>query len=225
DVGSNRYVYTSEEFDRIFGFDPQGEKPTREAVLERMHPEDRISWKRILGKSVREKLDTTSQYRIALPDGSIRHIHTIRHPVVNSAGEVVKLVGSSIDVTETKLPEETVRERDHALEIARTELARVSRLTTLGEMTTSIAHEVSQPLGAMVAGAGACARWLAANPPAMAEARSALDNIVADGKRAREVIARIRALTKRQVPRMDLLDLKRKILALLALKEDALATP
>ena len=69
DVASNRYVYTSVEFDRIFGFDPQGEAPTREAVLERMHPEDRISWKRILEKSVREKLDTTSQYRIVLPDG------------------------------------------------------------------------------------------------------------------------------------------------------------
>jgi signal transduction histidine kinase len=81
---------------------------------------------------------------------------------------------------------------------------------------------VSQPLGAMVASAGACARWLAAAPPAMAEARSALDNIVADGKRAREVIARIRALTKRQVPRMDLLDLNRKILEVLALTEQEL---
>jgi hypothetical protein len=56
---------------------------------------------------------------------------------------------------------------------------------------------VSQPLGAMVASAGACTRWLGADPPAMAEARAALDNIVADGKRAREVIARIRSLSKR----------------------------
>ena len=63
DVASNRYVYTSEEFDRIFGFDPQGEKPTREAVLERMHPDDRIGWKRNLEKSVREKVDTTSEYQ------------------------------------------------------------------------------------------------------------------------------------------------------------------
>ena len=106
--------------------------------------------------------------------------------------------------------------------MARTELARVSRLPTLGELTTSIAHEVSQPLGAMVASAGACARWLGADPPAMAEARSALDNIVADGKRARDVIARIRALTKRQVPRMDLLDLNRKILEVLAFTEQEL---
>jgi PAS domain S-box-containing protein len=218
DVTSNRYVYTSEEFDRIFGFDPQGEKPTREAVLERMHPDDRVSWKRILEKSVREKLDTTSQYRIVLPDGRVRHIHTIRHPMVNSAGEVVRLVGTSIDITEHKRVEEE-RERLRRLEA---ELAHANRVNMLGELTTSIAHEVSQPLGAMVASAGACARWLAADPPAMAEARSALDNIVADGKRAREVIARIRTLTKRQLPRTDLLDLNRKILEVLALTEHEL---
>ncbi len=218
DVASNRYVYTSEEFDRIFGFDPQGEKPTRETVLERMHPDDRISWKRILEKSVREKLDTTSQYRIVLPDGRVRHIHTIRHPMANSAGEVVKLVGTSIDITEHKRAEEE-RERLRRLEA---ELAHANRVNMLGELTTSIAHEVSQPLGAMVASAGAGARWLAADPPAMAEARSALDNIVADGKRAREVIARIRALTKRQMPRTDLLDLNRKILEVLAFTEQEL---
>ena len=69
DVASNRYVYTSEEIDRIFGFDPQGEKPTREVIFERIHPEDRSSWKRNLEKSLREKVDTTDQYRIVLPDG------------------------------------------------------------------------------------------------------------------------------------------------------------
>jgi signal transduction histidine kinase len=122
----------------------------------------------------------------------------------------------------TLLAEAKLREKDDALEAARIELARVSRLTTLGELTTSIAHEVSQPLGAMVASAGACSRWLAADPPAMAEARSGLDNIVADGKRAREVIARIRALTKRQAPRMDLLDLNREIVEVLALTEQEL---
>jgi signal transduction histidine kinase len=109
-----------------------------------------------------------------------------------------------------------------SLRDTRTELERMSRLTTLGELTTSIAHEVSQPLGAMVASAGACTRWLGADPPAMAEARAALDNIVADGKRAREVIARIRALSKRQTPRMDRLDLNRKILEVLDLTEQEL---
>src|SRR4030095_9224237 len=109
DVATNRYVYTSEEFDRLFGFDRQAEAPTREAVFERMHPDDRISWKRILEKSVGEKVDTTSQYRIVLPDGRVRHLHTIRHPVVDSTGKVVKLVGTSIDITERKHAEEELR--------------------------------------------------------------------------------------------------------------------
>ena len=126
------------------------------------------------------------------------------------------------DISERKLAEETLREKDNALQMARTELARVSRLTTLGELTTSVVHEVSQPLGAMIASAAAGARWLAADPPEIAEARSALDNIAADGKRAREVIARIRALAKHQAPRLELLDINRKILEVLALTEHEL---
>jgi PAS domain S-box-containing protein len=220
DVASNRYVYTSEEFDRLFGFDPHVERPTREAVLERMHPVDRRAWEGHLEKSLREKVDTVSQYRIMLPDGGERHIQTIRHPVVNSAGEVVQLVGTSIDVTERKHAE-AERERLRQLEA---ELAHANRVNTLGELTTSIAHEVSQPLGAMVAGAGACARWLAASPPAMAEAQSALANIVSDGKRARDVMARIRTLAKRQAPRMDLLDVNRKILDVLSFVDQELGS-
>jgi C4-dicarboxylate-specific signal transduction histidine kinase len=126
------------------------------------------------------------------------------------------------DISERKRAEDALRERDYALQIVRADLAHVSRLTTLGELTTSIVHEVSQPLGAMVASAAAGARWLAAEPPDMAEARTALDNIAADGKRAREVIARIRALTKRQVPRTEELDINQKILQVLALTEHEL---
>ena len=113
------------------------------------------------------------------------------------------------------------RERLRQLE---TELAHMSRLTTLGELTASIAHEVNQPIGAMVTNAAACARWLAAQPPAMTEAQAALANIVADGKRAGEVIARIRALTRRQAPRMELLDVNRKVREVLALVEHELKT-
>ena len=128
------------------------------------------------------------------------------------------------DISERKLAEQTLREKDNALEIARTELARVSRVTTLGELTASIAHEVNQPVGAMVTNAAACVRWLAAKPPDMAEAKAALANIVADGKRAGEVITRIRALTRRQAPRMELLDVNRKVREVLALAEHELKT-
>jgi len=128
------------------------------------------------------------------------------------------------DISERKVVEETLRSKDHALQMARTELARVSRLTTLGELTASIAHEVNQPLGAMVTNAAACSRWLAAKPPEMREARAALDNIVSDGKRAGEVIQRIRGLTKRQMPRMELLDVNRKIAEVVALAEHELTS-
>ena len=128
------------------------------------------------------------------------------------------------DISERKLAEETLREKDNELEMARTELARVSRVTTLGELTASIAHEVNQPVGAMVTNAAACVRWLAAKPPEMAEAKAALANIVADGKRAGEVITRIRALTRREAPRMELLDVNRKVREVLALAEHELKT-
>jgi PAS domain S-box-containing protein len=128
------------------------------------------------------------------------------------------------DISERKLAEETLRGKDNALQVARTELARVSRLTTLGELTASIAHEVNQPIGAMATNAAACARWLAAKPPDMAEAQAALQNIVADGKRAGEVIGRIRALTRRQAPRMELLDVNLKVREVLALAEHELKT-
>ena len=163
---------------------------------------------------------TTFETRHRRKDGAAFPVE-IRTGTFRQGGDLFYLALAR-DITERKRAEETLREKDDALQMARTELARVSRLTTLGELTTSIAHEVSQPLGAMVASAGACTRWLAADPPAMAQAHSALDNIVADGKRAREVIARIRALTKRQVPRMDLLDLNREILEVLAFTEQEL---
>ena len=139
-------------------------------------------------------------------------------------GEKLFHLALARDISERKLAEDTLRERDNALEMARTELARVSRVTTLGELTASIAHEVNQPIGAMVTNAAACTRWLAAKPPEMAEAKAALANILADGKRAGEVIARIRALTRREAPRMELLDVNRKVREVVAFAEHELKT-
>lgn len=106
-----------------------------------------------------------------------------------------------------------------ALQLAQTELAHVARLTTLGELTASISHEVNQPLGAMVTSAAACARWLAADPPEMGKARRALERIVNDGKRASAVIDRIRALIKRQAPRNESLDINLAIGEVIALTQ------
>jgi PAS domain S-box-containing protein len=153
-------------------------------------------------------------------DGSVFPVE-IRTSTFEQSGKLFYLALSR-DITERKRAEESMRATDNALQTARTELARVSRLTTLGELTASIAHEVNQPLGAMVTNAGACARWLAANPPNMEEARATLAHIAADGKRAGEIIGRIRALTKRQLPRMESLDMNRKVLEVVALAEHEL---
>ena len=105
DLASDKYVYTSEESFRIYGFDPREGLPTREAVFRRIHPEDRNRWKVSVEKSLREKVDTVDDYRIEVPDGTVKHIQAIRHPVLNDAGDVVQLVGSAIDITERKRAE------------------------------------------------------------------------------------------------------------------------
>ena len=166
--------------------------------MEAVHPEHRndvrSAWRRWLAGEGNERLDMT--FRIVRPDGETRWIHSRGTLIRDARGKPYRGSGIAADITEERRAQE-------ALAKAQMELAHVSRLTTLGELTTSIAHEVSQPLAGMMASAGAGARWLAAEPPDIAAARAALDSIAADGKRAREVIARIRALTKRQVPRKD----------------------
>ena len=124
------------------------------------------------------------------------------------------------DISERKVVEATLRDKDHALQSARHELARVSRVTMMGELTAAIAHEVNQPLGAMVANAAACTRWLAAGPPETAKARRALESIAADGRRASEIIGRIRELVKRQSPRKDLVDVNVNVREVIELAAD-----
>jgi PAS domain S-box-containing protein len=114
------------------------------------------------------------------------------------------------DITERKRAEEALRQ-------AQAELAHVTRVTTLGEMTASIAHEINQPLAAVVNNASACLRWLAGQAPNLEEARQSAALIIADGHRAGEIIGRIRALAKKSPPRKDWLDINETILEVTAL--------
>jgi PAS domain S-box-containing protein len=208
----------SPELEAMYGLEPGTFDGTYEGWKKLIHPDD---WRavKVAIKHAHESGDIAAEYRVIHKDGTVHWLRAKGRMFFDTEGRPERMVGFMFDVSDQRHAEETLREKDHALEIARTELAHVSRLTTLGELTTSIAHEVSQPLGAMMASAAAGARWLAAEPPDIAEARSTLDNIAADGKRAREVIARIRALTKRQAPRTEQLDINQKILEVLALTE------
>jgi len=149
-------------------------------------------------------------YRIVLPDGSTKYLQSLGHPVIRDSGDLVEFVGTVIDATERKRAEEALRE-------AQAELAHVTRVTTLGEMTASIAHEINQPLAAVVNNASACLRWLAGQVPNLEEARQSAALIIADGHRAGEIISRIRALAKKAPPQKDWVNINETILEVIAL--------
>ena len=129
---------------------------------------------------------------------------------LNERGKPIAVLETNNDITERKRAEE-------ALDKAQAELAHVTRVTTLGEMTASIAHEINQPLAAVVNNASACLRWLAGQAPNLEEARQSAALIIADGHRAGEIIGRIRALAKKSPPRKDWLDINETILEVTAL--------
>ncbi len=139
DVRGEKYVYFSKECLRMYGFDPEGPLPSREAVFRRIHPEDRERVERSFQKSVHEKVDASDELRIVLPDGTIRHFHVIRHPVLNSAGGVVQLVGTSIDITERKTAEEALRDSETKLRREQSILTEAERLSHTGAWEWDVA--------------------------------------------------------------------------------------
>ncbi|HEY2546439.1 MAG TPA: MHYT domain-containing protein, partial [Candidatus Acidoferrum sp.] len=314
-------LHLSEEWYRIYSFDPENGPPAFEQLLQRTHPEDRAKWKGAIDRAIDRKSDYEVEFRILLPDATTKYIHTVGHPVLNPSGDLVQFVGSSTDITERKRAEqatlllaaivesshdaivsksldgvitswnkgaerlfgysaeeavgqnitliipperrdeertiieqltrgeridhfETVRmhkdgslldvsltispmkdasgrvvgasklarditERnraEEALRQAQTDLAHASRLTTLGEFTASLAHEVKQPIAAAVTDANTCVRWITRDEPDLKEAREAAWRIVKSANRAAEIINRVHLLFKKGTPQRELVD-------------------
>ena len=199
--------YWSEECYRVLGFDPHGGLPRFETFFERIHPEDRPGTAEIFERAKRERAEFETDFRIVHPNGETREIHVVGHPVLASSGELVELVGTVIDVTERKRAEDE-RER---LRQAQADLARVNRATTMGELTASLAHEVTQPIAAAVTDARACMRWLERDQPDLVEARLAAARVVKDGKLAGEIIGRIRSQFRKETSKRELVDVNEVI--------------
>jgi PAS domain S-box-containing protein len=205
----------SEELFRILGYDPS-HSLTFEMMMQRVHPEDRARVAEERERALRDGKDLDYEHRFLMPDGSIKVVRVVAHAGRNQAGHL-EYVGAVVDVTATK-------EAQAKLHKAQTELAHVTRVTMLGEMTASISHEVNQPLAAVVNAAGACLRWLNGNTPNLDEARQAAEWIIKEGNRAAEVIRRVRSLAKNAAPQKETLDINGIIDEVMVLVQRELAT-
>ncbi len=343
DARNQKVVYCSEEMFRIYGLDPQKDLPTRKNFRQRVHPEDRSRVDERFARVVNEKVDSFDEYRVLLPDGTVKHINSSGHPVLDGNGEFIEFIGTATDVTERKCAEKALRESEYKLrqiidavpgfvwssdpageptninqhmsdysgmrfedflnggweafvhpadfpETARAfyhaiqngtsyqgvqrlrradgefrwyhvrseplrdrqgniiqwyglsvdideakkaedrlrrsetylaeaqlELAHANRVATMGQLTSSIAHEVNQPITAAVTYALAARRFLNAEPPNFREVDDALSLIVKEGSRAGAVIGRIRALIEKAPPRRDAVEINDAILEAVAL--------
>jgi PAS domain S-box-containing protein len=202
--------YLSEEFYRVLGFDPHDGPPPFEAVFQRIHPDDQARIREISAKARREKTVYEADYRIVHPGGDIRDIHATGHPILSPSGDLVEFVATVMDVTERKRAEEALRQ-------AQADLAHVNRVTTMGELTASVAHEVNQPIAAAVTNANTCLRWLTRDQPDVEEARAAALRIVNDGTRAAEIIKRIRLLFKKGISEREMVDINEVVEELVVL--------
>ncbi len=199
-VDTKRIFWSVETF-QIFGFDPNTTTPTTESFLDRVHPDDRASIG-LVETELYKGNDAEYNYRIVLPDSSIKYISSVAHPIRSHSGQVIEFVGTVMDVTERKHAEEE-RER---LRQVQADLTHLSRITTMSELTASLAHEIRQPITAALTNARTCLRWLVRDSPDVEEARETASRIVNDVTRAADIIGRITLLFKKGALQRELVD-------------------
>ncbi len=190
----------SEQLYRIYEFEI-GVPVTLELVRSRVHPEDvsLIEKMKMVDEARGGGSDFEWQWRLLMPDRSIKYLHAVAHATRGEDGQL-EYTAAVQDVTARRLSEE-------ARDKARSELARVARVISLGTLAASIAHEVNQPLSGIVTNASTCLRMLSADPPNVDGARETARRTIRDGNRAAEVITRLRTLFTKKAPSPELMDL------------------
>ena len=215
---TTKISYWSEECYRIWGFDPAQGVPNRETVWRRIHPDDQ---KRVLEetkRALRQKRDYTFDFRIVLPDGTIKHLETISHHRFSADGELVQVVGTNVDVTERKRAQ-SEHEKLRQLE---SDFAHMNRVSMMGELTASLSHEITQPIASARNNARAAQNFLDMQPPDLSEVREALSCVVGDTDRAGDIIDRIRDHMKKAPPRKAQFDLNEAINEIIVLGRSAI---
>jgi PAS domain S-box-containing protein len=188
----------SEELYRIYGFDP-GMNVTFELIRTRVHPEDLTLYEKMVEQARNGADDFEWQYRLLMPDQSIKYMHAVAKATRDQGGQL-EYIAAVQDVTARRLSEE-------AVDRARSELAHIAKVMSLGALTASIAHEVNQPLSGIITNASTCMKMLDADPPNVDGARETAKRTIRDGRRAADVITRLRALFSKKDAAIELVDL------------------
>jgi signal transduction histidine kinase len=204
-------IVWSEQLYRIYELDI-GLPVTVDLIRTRVHPEDvSLVEKMKMVDQAQETGDFEWQYRLLMPDQSVKYLHAVAH-ATRTSDDQVEYIAVVQDVTARRLAEE-------ALAKARSDLAKVARASSLGVLTASIAHEVNQPLSGIITNAGTCLRMLDAHPPNIDGARETARRTIRDGNRASDVITRLRALFSKEELTLEPLDLNEVIKEVLALSQ------
>jgi signal transduction histidine kinase len=206
-VATDEVTFSDQTY-RTFEFEPCV-SVTLQLMATRIHPEDVPLLYDMIDRARTSGSDLDYEYRLQMPDGSVKHLHLVAHGTRDKDGEL-EYIGAIQDVTHRRLSED-------ALGKLRSELAHVARVLSLGALTASIAHEVNQPLSGIITNASTCLRMLGADPPNIDGARETARRTIRDGNRASAVITRLRALFSKKdatIEAVDLNEATREVVAL-----------
>jgi PAS domain S-box-containing protein len=216
---TRRFLYWSDESYRIWGFDPLQGLPSREDMWGRIHPDDRERLWEEVQEGLREQRDFFEEFRILLPDGTVKYLEANTHHEFSSLGALLEVVCTNVDVTERKRAQDE-RERLRQLEA---DLAHMNRVSTMGELAASLSHEILHPIATARNNARAGMRFLEMNPPNLDEAREALACVVRDADRAKDIIGRMRDHIKKAPPRKECFGLNEAINEVIVMVRSAIA--
>ncbi|WP_080482120.1 trifunctional serine/threonine-protein kinase/ATP-binding protein/sensor histidine kinase [Pseudomonas syringae] len=187
-AGRDESVWSDQLF-AVWGLSVAATPPSLHELERLVHPEDLSAFSAMLSRAVRTSSAFQHEFRLVMPDGSIRHLELLGEP---DSDDKDVFVGVASDITERRTTEAALRH-------ARAELATVSQATIMGELAASIAHEINQPLASIITNASASVRWLKRESPVVAEALAGLGDIVNDSKRAADIVRALQSLA-RQTP-------------------------